>query len=59
MTNLLNKYSEIYLNNQIDENKDKNEDIFIQKLNILLGLPIPTVTSGEAEIKYICGKYQD
>jgi hypothetical protein len=59
MTNLLNKYSEIYLNNQTDENKDKNEDIFMQKLNILLGLPIPSVTSGEAEIKYICGKYQD
>ena len=59
MTNLLNKYSEIYLNNQIDENKDKNDDIFMQKLNILLGLPIPTVTLGEAEIKYICGKYQD
>ena len=59
MTNLLNKYIEIYLNNQTDENKDKNEDIFIQKLNILLGLPIPSVTSGEAEIKYICGMYQD
>ena len=59
MTNLFKKYTEIYLNNQTDENKDKNEDIFFQKLNILLGLPIPSVNSGEAEIKYICGKYQD
>lgn len=59
MINLFNKYSEIYLNNQIDENKEKNEEIFIQKLNILFGLPIPSVISGEAEIKYICGRYQD
>ena len=59
ITNLFKKYSEIYLNNQTDENKDKNEETFFQKLNILLGLPIPSVSSGEAEIKYICGKYQD
>ena len=59
MINLFNKYSEIYLNNQSDENKEKNEEIFTQKLNILLGLPIPSVSSGEAEIEYICGRYQD
>ena len=40
-------------------NKDNNNDKFMEKLNILLGLPIPTVTSGESEIKYISGKYQD
>ena len=51
--NLIKKYSELYLNNE--NNKDK----FIEKLNILIGLPVPVVTSGEAEIKYISGKYQD
>ena len=38
---------------------NKDNDIFTEKLNILLGLPIPTVNSGEAEIKYISGKYYE
>ena len=51
LINLLKKYSLLYLN--------KNNDIFIEKLNIIFGLPLPTVNSGKAEIKYISGKYYD
>ena len=49
LINIIKKYCSIYL--------DKNNDILLEKLNILLGLPIPTVTSGDAEIKYISGKF--
>ena len=51
--NLIKKYSEIYLA------KENNSDKFLEKLNILLGVPVPSVTSGEAEIKYISGKYYE
>ena len=61
ITHIIQKYSEIY---QIKETKEENKDNnnynkFIEKLNILLGVPIPVVTSGSAEIKYISGKYGD
>ena len=58
LNNIMKKYSQLYLNK---DNKDeqKNKEQFLEKLNILLGLPVLTVTSGEAEIKYISGKYQD
>ena len=56
INNLIKKYSDLYLNK---EENDENKDLFTEKLNILLGLPIPDVTSGEAEIKFISGKYQD
>ena len=49
LINLIKKYSLLYLN--------KDNEIFNEKLNILLGLPIPIVNSGDAEIKYISGKY--
>ena len=51
LINILKSYSTIYLN--------KNNELFTEKLNILLGIPIPTVDSGNAEIKYISGKYYD
>jgi hypothetical protein len=31
----------------------------LEKLNILIGVPIPTVISGESEIKYISGRYSE
>ena len=51
--NLIKKYSEIFLS------KENNSDKFLEKLNILLGIPVPSVTSGEAQIKYISGKYNE
>ncbi len=59
--NLMKKYSEFYLNkeNKDEEQISKNKEIFLEKMNIILGLPILTVNSGEAEIKFISGKYQD
>ena len=45
--NLIKKYSEIYIN---------DKEIFNSKLNIFLGIPVPNVNSGNAEIKYLCGK---
>ena len=53
MINLIKKYSLLYLN--------KDNDLILKKLNILLGLPIPTVNlnSNEARITYICGKDYD
>ena len=51
LNNIFEYYSKMYLN--------KDNDIFTEKLNILLGLPIPIVNSGEAEIKYISGKYYE
>jgi hypothetical protein len=59
--NLMKKYTELYLNkeNSDEQNKEKNKELFLEKLNIILGLPILTVNSGEAEIKFISGKYQE
>ena len=58
LINLMKKYSQLYLNkDNNDEQKIKEQ--FLEKLNILLGLPVLTVTSGEAEIKYISGKYHE
>ena len=59
--NLMKKYTELYLNkeNSDEHNKAKNKELFLEKLNIILGLPILTVNSGEAEIKFISGKYQE
>ena len=51
LINILKKYSTLYLN--------KDNEIFTEKLNILLGIPIPTVNNGDAKIKYISGKYYD
>ena len=52
----LNKYK---INDDMDNDNSANKDNFLEKLNILLGIPIPTVSLGKAEIKYISGKYQD
>ena len=51
LINVFKNYSKLYSN----EDNDK----FMERLNILLGLPVPIVNSGEADIKYICGKYYD
>ena len=51
LINILKKFSCLYSN--------KDNDFFNEKLNILLGLPIPAITSGNAEIKFISGKYYD
>ena len=61
ITHIIQKYAEIYqIKETKEENKENNNyDKFIEKLNILLGVPIPTVNSGDAEIKYISGKYGD
>ena len=60
ITNLIQKYAEIYnINNKVEENNDKNNEKFIEKLNILLGIPVPSVTEGVAEIKYVSGLYHD
>ena len=60
ITNLIQKYAEIYnINNKVEENNDKNNEKFIEKLNILLGIPVPSVTEGVAEIKYVSGRYHD
>ena len=53
---LIKKLAVIY---NINEKEEKNKDKFLEKLNILLGIPIPNVTEGNAEIKYISGKYQN
>ena len=47
---IIQKFSEIYA-----ENTPK----LLEKLNILLGCPVPTSDAEKAEIKYISGKYQD
>ena len=57
ITHIIEKYAEVYDINKIEKEENKNK--FIEKLNILLGVPIPTVKSGEGEIKYISGRYQD
>ena len=49
LVNIIKKYSLVYLN--------KDNDLLLEKLNILLGLPIPTVNFNEAEIIYVSGKY--
>ena len=61
IAHIIKKYAEIYqIKETKEENKENNNyDKFIEKLNILLGVPIPTVNSGDAEIKYISGKYGD
>jgi len=57
ITHIIEKYAEMY---NINDSKDeKNKDKFIEKLNILLGVPVPVVKSGEAEIKYISGRYPE
>ena len=53
---LIKKLSDIY---NIDNEEEKNKEKFLEKLNILLGIAIPNVTEGNAEIKYISGKYQN
>ena len=60
VTNIIQKYAEIYkINDNEEQNNDINKEKFIEKLNILLGIPIPSVTEGVAEIKYISGRYHD
>ena len=60
VTNIIKKYAEIYKIDNNQENIDENnKEKFLEILNILLGLPIPLVSKGEAEIKYISGKFQD
>ena len=56
ITHIIEKYAKIY---NINDTKEENKEKFIEKLNILLGIPIPFVKSGEAEIKYISGRYQE
>ena len=43
---LFKQYSELYLN------KENKQDKFIERLNLLLGLPIPNVIEGQAQIMY-------
>ena len=57
ISHIIEKYAEMY--NINDSKEEKNKDKFIEKLNILLGVPVPVVKSGEAEIKYISGRYQE
>ena len=60
ITNLIQKYAEMYkINNNEEEKNDNNKEKFIEKLNILLGVPVPSVTKGEAEIKYMSARYHD
>ena len=60
VTNIIKKYTEVYKIDNNQENIDENnKEKFLEILNILLGLPIPLVSKGEAEIKYISGKFQD
>ena len=57
ITHILEKYAQIY---EIDKTeKEENKNKFLEKLNILLGVPVPTIKSGEGAIKYISGRYQD
>ena len=48
--NLFKQYNELYLN------KENNQDKFIERLNILLGIPVPFVENGNAEIRYMSNK---
>ena len=56
ITHIIEKYVEIY---KINDNNEQNNEKFLEKLNILLGIPAPAVTGGDAEIKYISGRYAD
>ena len=57
ITHILEKYAQIY---EIDKTeKEENKNKFLEKLNILLGVPVPTIKSGEGAIKYISGRYHD
>ena len=60
VSNIIQKYSEIYkINNNEEENSENNKEKFIEKLNILLGIPQPSVSDGVAEIKYVSGRFND
>ena len=60
ITHIIEKYAEIYnIKDNNEEIDEKNKQIFIEKLNILLGVPIPVINGGEIEMKYISGRYQD
>ena len=56
VTFMIKKYAKIY---KINQSEEKNNENFMEKLNILLGIPIPEVKQGEAIIKYLSCKYQD
>ena len=47
---LFKQYCELYLN------KENKQDKFMEKLNMLLGIPTPFVIDGQAQIMYISGK---
>ena len=65
MIHIITKYAEIYKINDDEENVEdinnniNNKENFLEKLNILLGIPIPSVKDGNANIIYISGKYHD
>jgi hypothetical protein len=60
VSNLIQIYLKKYkINDDKDNDNSVNKDKFFEKLNILLGIPIPTVSTDKAEIKYISGKYQE
>ena len=65
MTYIITKYAEIYKIKDDEENVEdiinniNNKEKFLEKLNILLGIAIPNVKDGIANIIYISGKYHD
>ena len=56
VTLIIKKYAEIY---NINNNQENNNEKFLEKMNILLGIPIPEVKQGDAIIKYLSGRYHD
>ena len=56
VTLIIKKYVEIY---NINNNQENNNEKFLEKMNILLGIPIPEVKQGDAIIKYLSGRYHD
>ena len=63
ITHIIQKYAKLYKIDEIKEEgnniENTNKEQFLEKLNILIGVPIPTVISGESEIKYISGRYSE
>ena len=60
ITYIIEKYADIYnIKDNNEQNNEQNKQKFIEKLDILLGVPIPIINSGEIGIKYISGRYQE